>query len=92
MRARFYSPLGVLPNWVYLRLTQSGRELKKNLNVLHRFTKKVSWMVDKHEGKYLKSLMNYWQVLEERKKEINQDTIHQFREIENEDGISIIIY
>ena len=43
MRARFYSVFGLLPDWAYFSLTKNGRELGKQIKILHTFTKKVKF-------------------------------------------------
>jgi len=40
-RGRFYSVLGLLPDWIYFSLTPSGRELGKHIQTLRSFTMKV---------------------------------------------------
>ncbi|XP_046636807.1 cytochrome P450 4C1-like [Daphnia pulicaria] len=40
-RGRFYSVLGLLPDWIYFSLTPSGRKLGKHIQTLHSFTMKV---------------------------------------------------
>ncbi len=67
-RGRFYSVLGLLPDWIYFSLTTSGRELGKHIQTLHSFTMKVT------TGTYRSSVqiidVLFLQVLRDRKQQI----------------------
>jgi hypothetical protein len=68
-RGRFYSVLGLLPDWIYFSLTPSGRELGKHIQTLRSFTMKVITGIYRSSVQ-IKFDVSFLQVLRDRKQQI----------------------
>jgi hypothetical protein len=78
-RGRFYSVLGLLPDWIYFSLTPSGRELGKHIQTLRSFTMKVITVQIKFDVSFL-------QVLRDRKQQIeNAKTDEEIDPVDDSD-------